>query len=82
LRPKRTNQFGAMASVGHGPALLSMEANGGLGSNLAARFQSRERREWLLLADRSTSREGLDFDESTAVDQARSQPREQFDPKP
>ena len=40
----------------------------GLGSNLAARFQSRERPESVLPADRSTSREGLDFDESTAVD--------------
>jgi len=68
LRPKRPNQFGAMATVGHGPALLSMEANGGLGSNLAARFQSRERLELVLPADRSTSREGLDFYESTAVD--------------
>ena len=40
----------------------------GFGSNLAARFQSRERPESVLPADRSTSREGLDFDESTAVD--------------
>jgi len=39
-----------------------------LGSNLAARFQSGERPESVLAADRSTSREGLDFDESTAVD--------------
>jgi hypothetical protein len=38
------------------------------GSNLAARFQSRERPQSVLAADRSTSREGLDFDESTAVD--------------
>jgi hypothetical protein len=40
----------------------------GFGSTLAARFQSCERPESVLAADRSTSREGLDFDESTAVD--------------
>src|SRR5215813_4264311 len=59
---------GRRSGKGHGPALLSMEANGRCGSNLAARFQSRERPELVLAADRSTSREGLDFDESTAVD--------------
>ena len=42
--------------------------NVAFGSNLAARYQSRERPESVLPADRSTSREGLDFDESTAVD--------------
>ena len=39
-------------------------------TNLAVRFQSRERPELVIPADRWTSREGLDFDASTAVDQA------------
>jgi hypothetical protein len=43
-------------------------ANVSKGSKLAARFQSRERPESMFPADQSTSREGLDFDESTAVD--------------
>jgi hypothetical protein len=35
------NQFGAMASVGLGPALLLMEANGGLGSRLCVNSNDR-----------------------------------------
>src|SRR5215831_9293192 len=55
-------------SIGHFLPSWSLAASDRLGSNLAARFQSRERPELVLAADRSTSREGLDFDESTAVD--------------
>ena len=57
-----------MAASGHGPPVSPTPAGGRFGSNLAARYQSRERPESVLPADRSTSREGLDFDESTAVD--------------
>src|SRR5215472_15010709 len=41
------------------------------GSNLAARYCSCERPESVLPADRSTSRKGLNFDSSTAVDPTR-----------
>jgi hypothetical protein len=44
VAPEASNQLGAMTGVGYGPALLSMEANGGLGST-AVDFTVK--REWL-----------------------------------
>jgi hypothetical protein len=67
--------------LGQGQALPLAAEKVGFGSNLAARFQSRERPESVLPADRSTSHEGLDFDGSTAVDPTQKAGREQFHPE-
>jgi TolB-like protein len=63
-----------MTQMGHSTSNTRAAVSGRFGSNLAARFQCRERAESVLPADRSTSREGLDFDESTAADPTQNVP--------